>query len=48
MKIYDKPEFVIIGFAESDVITDSNYDNDGKDVDWQSIDDALSGSFSID
>ena len=48
MKKYIEPDFEIIKFNQSDVITDSNYDNDGKDVDWQSIDDALSGSFSID
>ena len=38
MKIYEKPEFEIEEFIENDVITDSAYDNDKKDVDWMSID----------
>lgn len=39
MKIYEKPKFDVTVIALSDVITDSAYDNDAKDVDWMNIDD---------
>ena len=39
MKKYEKPEFEVTVIALSDVITDSAYDNDAKDVDWMNIDD---------
>lgn len=39
MKIYEKPKFDVTVIALNDVITDSAYDNDAKDVDWMNIDD---------
>ena len=42
MKVYEKPKFDVTVIAASDVITDSAYDNDAKDVDWMNIDDIFS------
>lgn len=39
MKKYEKPEYEVTVIALNDVITDSAYDNDAKDVDWMNIDD---------